>query len=135
MVLQPPEMFVHTIAGSISPLVYEKHVHSYFVPLPLPLPPFSIVNRNGSDTHIRSHETIFPRSSIAVTTRDNLSPILNPGVHADATMTLGPAFSSPGARSTRLFCGALSPTARGLHSFTFQLNVSAFHGIGGAFRG
>jgi len=24
---------------------------------------------------------------------------------------------------------------RGLHSFTFQLNVSAFCGIGGAFRG
>jgi len=23
----------------------------------------------------------------------------------------------------------------GLHSFTFQLNVSAFYGIGGAFRG
>jgi len=24
---------------------------------------------------------------------------------------------------------------RGLHSFTFQLNISAFHGIGGAFWG
>jgi len=27
------------------------------------------------------------------------------------------------------------PLVRGLYSFTFQLNVSAFCGIGGAFRG
>jgi len=27
-----------------------------------------------------------------------------------------------------------TPAARGLHSFTFQLNVSAFCGIGGALR-
>ena len=27
------------------------------------------------------------------------------------------------------------PRARGLHSSTFRLNVSAFDGIGGAFRG
>jgi hypothetical protein len=27
------------------------------------------------------------------------------------------------------------PVARGLHSFTFQLNLSAFWGIGGARRG
>jgi len=27
------------------------------------------------------------------------------------------------------------PHGRGLHSFTFQLNVSALHGIGGAFWG
>ena len=29
----------------------------------------------------------------------------------------------------------LRPTIRGLHSFTFQLNVSAFWGLGGAHRG
>jgi len=28
-----------------------------------------------------------------------------------------------------------NPAARGLHSFTFQLNVSAFCGIGGVLRG
>jgi len=30
---------------------------------------------------------------------------------------------------------ALRPGARGLHSFTFQLNLSAFCGIGGVFEG
>ena len=30
---------------------------------------------------------------------------------------------------------AFTDVGRGLHSFTFQLNVSAFCGIGGAFRG
>jgi len=29
----------------------------------------------------------------------------------------------------------LDVSGRGSHSFTFQLNLSAFHGIGGAFRG
>ena len=35
------------------------------------------------------------------------------------------------------YCSAayLLPQARGLHSSNFQLNVSAFRGIGGAFRG
>ena len=32
-------------------------------------------------------------------------------------------------------CGAGVPAGRGLHSSTFQLNVSAYCGIGGAFRG
>ena len=31
--------------------------------------------------------------------------------------------------------GVAAPLARGLHSFVFQLNVSALCGIGGAFRG
>ena len=30
---------------------------------------------------------------------------------------------------------ARAPTLRGLHSFTFQLNISAFCGIGGVFIG
>ena len=34
-----------------------------------------------------------------------------------------------------LALGKVSLHGRGLHSFTFQLNVSAFCGIGGAFRG
>jgi len=33
------------------------------------------------------------------------------------------------------FSVSSTPATRGLHSFTFHLNVSAFHGIWGAFRG
>jgi len=35
----------------------------------------------------------------------------------------------------RFAMGNKGPSARGLHSSTFQLNLSALHGIGGARRG
>jgi len=41
----------------------------------------------------------------------------------------------PGPRSEIQFQGFCVPIARGLHSSTFQLNLSAFYGIGGARRG
>jgi hypothetical protein len=50
---------------------------------------------------------------------------------------LGPAARHTRTGSPTRSCpvGGGRPSIRGLHSFTFQLNVSAFCGVGGAYRG
>jgi hypothetical protein len=42
---------------------------------------------------------------------------------------------APGGGARGGKAAAMGPTGRGLHSFTFQLNLTAFCGTRGAFRG
>jgi len=53
------------------------------------------------------------------------------GIGAYAQANRGSAGSQPGSRHS---AGSLA-TGRGLHSSRFRLNVNAFWGIGGTFRG
>ena len=82
---------------------------------------------------LRRFDVYRVRSSIPRTWKDRRCPYTRtylPTVHS----ALFAACPSASSLSTQIFTSTV-PVPRGLHSSTFQLNISAFCGIGGALRG